>query len=131
MSAVHTERMLLKRAGVDTYQEPVVYMRTDCAVCRSEGFEAQTRVWVQVGSRRLLTTLNVVTDIGWLEHGYAALSEAAWRRLDPQPNETASFSHADAPESARLIRASKPELTATKELLRVAPVANAFSSGDS
>ena len=105
MSAAHsTEHMLLKRAGVDTYLEPVVYMRADCAVCRSEGFEAQTRVWVHVGGRRILATLNVVTEIGWLAPGYAALSEAAWRRLDPQPNETASFSHADAPESARLIR---------------------------
>jgi thymidine phosphorylase len=100
-----TGHMLLKRAGVDTYLEPVVYMRADCAVCRSEGFEAQTRVWVQVGNRRILATLNVVTEIGWLEPGYVALSEAAWRRLDPRPDETASFSHADAPESARLIRA--------------------------
>jgi thymidine phosphorylase len=100
-----SERMLLQRAGLDTYLEPVVYMRADCAVCRSEGFEAQTRVWVHVGARRILATLNVVTEIGWLEPGYAALSEAAWRRLDPKPNDRASFSHADAPESARLIRA--------------------------
>lgn len=100
-----SERMVLQRAGLDTYLEPVVYMRADCAVCRSEGFEAQTRVWVHVGSRRILATLSVVTEMGWLEPGYAALSEAAWRRLDPKPNDTASFSHADTPESARLIRA--------------------------
>lgn len=99
------ERMLLQRAGLDTYLEPVVYMRADCAVCRSEGFESQTRLWVHVGNRRILATLNVVTDIGWLKPGFAALSETAWRRLDPQPNDTASFSHAEAPESARLIRA--------------------------
>lgn len=99
------EHMLLQRAGLDTYLEPVVYMRADCAVCRSEGFEAQTRVWVHVGDRRILATLNVVTEIGWLQPGFAALSEAAWRRLDPKPNDTASFSHADAPESGRLIRA--------------------------
>ena len=99
------ERMLLQRAGLDTYLEPVVYMRADCAVCRSEGFESQTRLWVHVDNKRILATLNVVTDIGWLKPGFAALSEAAWRRLDPQPNDTASFSHADAPESARLIRA--------------------------
>jgi thymidine phosphorylase len=30
--------------GIETYQGPVIYMRSDCAVCRSEGFEAQSRV---------------------------------------------------------------------------------------
>jgi len=33
----------LRRVGIDTYQEPVIYMRADCAVCRAEGFEAQSR----------------------------------------------------------------------------------------
>jgi thymidine phosphorylase len=33
-------RLRLKRLGIDTYQEPVIYMRQDCDVCRSEGFEA-------------------------------------------------------------------------------------------
>jgi thymidine phosphorylase len=96
--------MRLVRAHVDTYQEPVVYMRADCPVCRSEGFEAQARVWVEVGTRRIIATLNVVTDGGWFERGSAALSEAAWKRLQPLPDESASFSHADSPESARLIR---------------------------
>lgn len=96
--------MFLMRAGIDTYHEPVVYMKADCAVCRSEGFAAQARVWVEVGSRRIIATLNVVTDGNWLPRNFAALSDAAWRHLAPQPDETAAFSHADAPESARLIR---------------------------
>jgi thymidine phosphorylase len=99
------ERMFLMRAGIDTYHEPVVYMSADCAVCRSEGFAAQARLWVEVGERRIIATLNVVTDGGWLPRNFAALSDAAWRHLRPQPDETAVFSHADAPESARLIRA--------------------------
>jgi thymidine phosphorylase len=96
--------MRLVRAHVDTYHEPIVYMRADCAVCRSEGFEAQARVWVEVGGRRIIATLNVVTNGGWLEHDVAGLSEAAWQHLQPRPDEWASFSHADPPESARLIR---------------------------
>jgi thymidine phosphorylase len=96
--------MPLRRAGIDTYQEPVVYMNAACDVCRSEGFAAQTRVWVEVGDRRIIATLNVVTNGGWLPPNYAALSDAAWRRLNPQPHDTAAFGHADAPESARLIR---------------------------
>ena len=93
------------RAEIDTYQEPVVYLSANSAVCRSEGFAAQTRVWVEVGNRRIVATLNVVTGGSWLPDDFAALSESAWRRLAPHPEETASFSHADAPESARLIRA--------------------------
>jgi thymidine phosphorylase len=96
--------MFLMRALIDTYQEPVVYLSADSAVCRSEGFAAQTRVWVEVGNRRIVATLNVVTGGTWLPNNFAALSESAWRRLAPQSGETAVFSHADAPESARLIR---------------------------
>ena len=99
------DRMLLLRAGIDTYQEPVVYLNADSAVCRSEGFAAQTRIGVEVGGRRILATLNVVKNVGWLPENSAALSEAAWRRLAPQPHETAMFSHADSPESAHLVRA--------------------------
>jgi hypothetical protein len=41
----HLEVTLRARPlGIDTYQEPVVYMRWDCAVCRSEGFASQSRV---------------------------------------------------------------------------------------
>lgn len=98
-------RMSLMRASIDTYQEPVVYLSAHSAVCRSEGFAAQTRVWVEVGNRRIVATLNVVTNGDWLPDNFAALSDSAWRRLAPQPGETAAFSHADAPDSARLIRA--------------------------
>ena len=92
------------RAGIDTYQEPVVYLSADSPVCLSEGFASQTRIWVEVGNRSIVATLNVVTNGHWLPADFAALSDAAWWRLAPKPGETATFSHADAPESARLIR---------------------------
>ena len=46
-------RLRLVRAGIDTYQQPVVYMHRDCAVCRSEGFAALTRVHLRVGEKEL------------------------------------------------------------------------------
>jgi thymidine phosphorylase len=46
----------------------------------------------------------VVTD-GWLGSGVAALSEAAWRRLQPQADDLATFRHAEAADSASRIRA--------------------------
>jgi thymidine phosphorylase len=50
----------VRRVGIDTCQEPVLYMRQDCPVCVSEGFEAQSRVEVTVGARNIVATLNVV-----------------------------------------------------------------------
>jgi hypothetical protein len=44
----------LRRLGIDTYQEAVVYMHRDCHVCRAEGFAAQSRVQVEVGDRSLV-----------------------------------------------------------------------------
>lgn len=34
----------LRRLGIDTCQEAVVYTNRECRVCRSEGFSAQSRV---------------------------------------------------------------------------------------
>ena len=50
----------VRRLGIDTYQEPVVYMRSDCTVCRSEGFASQSRVRVATSSAAIVATLNVV-----------------------------------------------------------------------
>ncbi len=47
-----THRLLpVRRALIDTYQQPVVYLRTDCEVCRAEGFEAQAQVEIAAGGR--------------------------------------------------------------------------------
>ena len=52
----HT-RLRVTRAGIDTYQQPVVYMHRDCEVCRSEGFAAMTRVRLDVGTRTLVAIM--------------------------------------------------------------------------
>ena len=36
--------------GIDTHQEPVVYMQEDCHICRAEGFNANTRVLISAGA---------------------------------------------------------------------------------
>ena len=95
--------LLLRRAGIDTYQQPVVYMHRDCAVCRAEGFAALTRIEVRVGERSLVATLNVVVD-DWLPPHEAALSEAAWSRLRPQPGARARFAHPEPARSAGALR---------------------------
>jgi hypothetical protein len=34
----------LRHLGIDTYEEPVIYMSQDCPVCRSEGWEASSEL---------------------------------------------------------------------------------------
>ena len=92
------------RAGIDTYQEPVVYMRRDCAVCRSEGFTTQARVQLSTGSAAIVATLSVVGG-PWLGHGLAGLSEAAWKALDPVPGEWITVGHAPLLDSLSHVRA--------------------------
>jgi thymidine phosphorylase len=92
------------RAGIDTYQEPVVYMHEDCPVCRSEGFEAQARIKVTVGNRWIIATLNVVSG-KWLQPHQAALSESAWQRLQPSVGAHAAMSHPEPVSSMNRIRA--------------------------
>lgn len=93
------------RARVDTYQQPIVFMRSDCHVCSSEGFSALTRVRIACGARSVVATLNVVHDEDWIPHGTALLSEAAWKALAPSENATAAFTHPDPPQSASALRA--------------------------
>ena len=76
--------VLLKRIGIDTHEEPIVYMRADCHVCRSEGFSAHSRVMITTGRASIIATLNVVRD-GFVLPTEAGLSEAAWQLLDATP----------------------------------------------
>lgn len=93
----------LTRAGIDTYQQPIVYMHRDCHVCRAEGFAALTRVHIRCGERELVATLNVVTD-DRLDLHSAALSNVAWSRLQPGLEARGTFSHAEAPASTHALR---------------------------
>lgn len=71
-----------KRLGIDTLQAPVIYMHADCHVCRSEGFNALSRVQVTNGERSIIGTLNIVFD-GLVAKNEVGCSEAAWRLLQP------------------------------------------------
>ena len=97
-------RLRLRRMGIDTYQEPVLYMHRDCPVCRSEGFEAQSRVELRLAGRTLVATLNVVSS-DFLSPSEAGLSEAAWRLLGAHPGEEVSLHHPSPLESLGHVRA--------------------------
>ncbi len=99
-----TSRLRLRRLGIDTYQEPVLYMHRDCPVCRSEGFEAQSRVELRLDDRTIVATLNVVNG-DFLSPDEAGLSEAAWRLLDARPGAEVSLRHPAPLESLGHVRA--------------------------
>lgn len=94
----------LIRAGIDTYRQSVIYMREDCHLCRAEGFAALTRVRVQLGTRSVVATLNVVTTTDWLPPETAALSDAAWNALAATIGERAVLSHPETPAAESFIR---------------------------
>lgn len=103
-AALAHNALRIRRIGIDTYQEPVLYMRRDCPVCLSEGFEAQSRVEVAVGERRIVVTLNVV-DGAILPECDAGLSEAAWRMLGAREGDIALLRHPPPLESLAHVRA--------------------------
>lgn len=94
----------LRRLGINTHQEPVVYMRQDCHVAISEGFYAHSRVEVKTDTHSVIATLVLVcSDL--LSHQEAGLSEAAWHRLGcPESDVTAHFSHARPVDSMSFVR---------------------------
>ena len=93
-----------RRLGIDTGQEPVVYLRRDSSIVCSEGFDSQTRVELRAGERRLRATLAVVTA-PLLEEGEAGLSEAAWARLGVDPGTRVRVRHPRPLPSLRHVRA--------------------------
>jgi thymidine phosphorylase len=59
--------------GIDTHQDPMVYMRSDCDVCLAEGFSTSKRVGLAFKNRKLIATFNVVDERALLP-GHIGLS---------------------------------------------------------
>ena len=96
--------VVLRRLGIDTYQEWVVYMSVECPLCRSEGWDAQSRVQVSRGDHSIVATLNVVTGDLLAPHE-ASLSEAAWRALEAREGGEVALAHPPPLDSLRHVRA--------------------------
>ncbi|MEW9900608.1 thymidine phosphorylase family protein [Chitinivorax sp. PXF-14] len=97
--------LVAKRIGIDTYTQPVVYLRADSHICRSEGFASQSGVLVECRGRTAIATLNVITGTDLVETDEAGLSEAAWRLLQPNDGECVRLAHAPMVESLSYVRA--------------------------
>ncbi len=104
IDGARANRLRVRRLGIDTYQEAVVYMREDCRICRSEGFEAQSRILVVHQSGSIVATLNVLKN-DLLPHGDIGLSEAAWSLLEAADGDLVELEHPRPLESLARVRA--------------------------
>jgi thymidine phosphorylase len=94
----------LRRLGIDTHQEAVIYMRSDCHVCRAEGFSAHARVRVSSAGHSIIATLNQITS-DLLSDGEASLSEAGWQLLHAREGDEIALSHPAPVASLGRVRA--------------------------
>ena len=93
-----------KPLGIYTQNENVVYMREDCHVCISEGFEALTRIRVSNAKTSIVASLNVINS-EILQHNEIGLSDAAAKKLKVAENDTIYVSHLEPIESLSHVRA--------------------------
>jgi thymidine phosphorylase len=92
-----------RRLGVHTHDEAVVFMRSDCYVCKSEGLSPRSLVLLTANGREAIATLyHVSSDL--LEIDEAGLSEAAWLRLQTADGDPVLARHPDPIESLAKVR---------------------------
>lgn len=91
------------RFGIDTRQEPVIFLRTDSPVARSEGFAAMSRVNAEANGRSIIATLMIVGE-ELLPPGQAGVSDAARRLLNVRDGQTMRLSHPTPVSSLAYVR---------------------------
>lgn len=99
----HGSTLVLKHLGIDTQHEHIVFMRNDCHVCVSEGFEALTRINVSLGKATIVANLNVCTN-GLLDHGQIGLSNSAVKALQAKEGDELIVTHLEPISSLSYVR---------------------------
>lgn len=103
MSQPVHNRLKIMRMGIDSHHQAIAFMRRDCHVCRSEGFNALSRVELAIGSHKIIATLDVV-DGDLLPHGTVGVSESAWHLLQASADDTVTVAHPPPLESMAHVR---------------------------
>ncbi len=93
----------LKRLGINTYKEAVVYMHDKCHVCRAEGFEVQARIKLTHNDKSIIATLNIVNS-EILKQGELGLSEFAMQTLNAKEGDKIRISHPPTIDSLGYVR---------------------------
>jgi len=96
-------KLRVRRLGIDTYRENVVYMQKGCRLCKSQGFDVLSKIEVRFGRRSILATLNIIEN-GMLHEGELGLSNVAFRRLGAPEGATVMLSHPNPLTSTEFVR---------------------------
>lgn len=107
----------VRRLGIDTDSEPVVFLHADSPICRAEGFRARRRIEIHVGAHTVVAILNTVRG-DLLSSKEVGLSETAWKMLDARDGDVATFDHPPPLDSFSHVRARLHGKTFTRAALR-------------
>lgn len=99
-----TKQVKLSPIEIDTYKSAIVYLRKDCPVCLSEGFDAHTKVQISYGSHSIIAMLNVVSS-DFLAKGEVGLSTYAKKILQASPGDLLNLAHPPELTSLEFVRA--------------------------
>jgi thymidine phosphorylase len=110
----------IRRVGIDTWRESVVYLHRDCPVVRAAGFQALSKVTVHAGGTTIAAVLNVVDDERIVPPCDLGLSEDAFARLGLDEGHAAWVEHAEpAPSIAALHRKIGGERLSREDLAAI------------
>ncbi len=88
----HVHQLSFKNLFIDTNQELVVFMPRSCHVCKSEGFQALTRLTISLNGKNIVADLNVTED-GLLKEGEISLSQSAIKKLGCSEGDMLEVTH--------------------------------------
>jgi len=95
----------LKRIGIDTHRESIVYLNRGCTLYQPEEFQALAKIEVVGPGRQMPATLNIVDDPILLTPGELGLSEEAFRLFRMPEGTPVSIGHPRPLESLEAVRA--------------------------
>ncbi|WP_439515578.1 thymidine phosphorylase family protein [Oceanibaculum nanhaiense] len=95
----------LKRIGIDTHRESIVYLNRGCTLYQPEEFQALAKIEVVGPGRQMPATLNIVDDPELLTPDELGLSEEAFRLFRLPEGTPVSIGHPRPLESLEAVRA--------------------------
>jgi len=98
------QTLQLKRLGIDSLNEHLVFMRRDSPVCTSEGFDALNRLLITCNRRTLVASLIVIDDPHLMTPDEISLSEGAFVALSASEGDAVTVSHLEPLQSMSDVR---------------------------
>lgn len=96
-------KLKLVRLGIDTQHEFIIYVHSSCFLCKSQGFEANSRILVSTPQASIIATVDIVRS-NLLQSCEASLSESAWERLAVKEGDVIFLSHVPPVISLKEVR---------------------------